>query len=113
MVHVNRHGGRKEWLESAIDRIAVHGTAEEFLRDGAAKEKLLLPFGDPGINPADRLALEMAVHEDAERRAMEGELAGLEAMWREAEEIAALADGLPDGPADAPRIGGASGDGAY
>ncbi|HEX7122324.1 MAG TPA: hypothetical protein VF178_08155 [Gemmatimonadaceae bacterium] len=41
-----------------------------------------------------RLALEMALHEEEERRAMEGELAALEARWREAEEIAAIADAL-------------------
>ncbi len=41
-----------------------------------------------------RLALEMAAHEESERRAMEGELAALEAAWREAEEIAAIADAL-------------------
>src|SRR3954470_8581354 len=33
-----------------------------------------------------RLALEMAAHEDVERRAMEGELAMLEQAWRQAEE---------------------------
>lgn len=41
-----------------------------------------------------RLALEMAAHEESERRAMEGELAILETAWREAEEIAAVADRL-------------------
>ena len=41
-----------------------------------------------------RLALEMAAHEDAERRAMEGELAALEAAWADAERIAAIADDL-------------------
>jgi hypothetical protein len=40
------------------------------------------------------LALEMATNEDIERRAMEGELAILEDAWREAEEIAAIADNL-------------------
>jgi hypothetical protein len=40
------------------------------------------------------LALEMAAHEDIERRSMEGELAMLETAWREAEEIAAIADSL-------------------
>jgi hypothetical protein len=39
-----------------------------------------------------RLALEMAAHEDAERRALEGELAELEQAWRDAEEIAGIAD---------------------
>jgi hypothetical protein len=49
-----------------------------------------------------RLALEMAAHEEAERRALEGELALLEDAWREAEEIAAIADDmfLPDGTAE-------------
>jgi hypothetical protein len=42
----------------------------------------------------DRLALEMAAHEDGERRALEGELVTLEEAWREAEEIAAIADRL-------------------
>jgi hypothetical protein len=40
------------------------------------------------------LALEMATHEDIERRALEGELAMLEEAWRQAEEIAAIADDL-------------------
>jgi hypothetical protein len=43
---------------------------------------------------ADRLAPEMACHEEAERRALEGELKALEAAWREAEEIAGIADSL-------------------
>ena len=41
-----------------------------------------------------RLALEMSLHEDSERRALEGELAELETAWRRAEEIAAIADDL-------------------
>jgi hypothetical protein len=41
-----------------------------------------------------RLALEMALHESTEQAALEGELAVLEAAWREAEEIAAIADKL-------------------
>ena len=43
---------------------------------------------------SQKLALEMAANEDIERRAMAGELALLEAAWREAEEIAAIADDL-------------------
>jgi hypothetical protein len=38
----------------------------------------------------------MALHQEAEQRAMEGELAALKEMWRQAEEIAAIADALPD-----------------
>jgi hypothetical protein len=48
------------------------------------------------------LALEMALHEAEERRALEGELALLESAWKEAEALAAIADGLA--------LGGASSD---
>jgi hypothetical protein len=41
-----------------------------------------------------RLALEMAAHEQSERTALEGELALLRNAWKEAEEIAAIADDL-------------------
>ena len=34
----------------------------------------------------------MAVHEEHERRALEGELAVLETAWRDAEEIAQISD---------------------
>ncbi|MBL0937976.1 MAG: hypothetical protein IBJ03_03720 [Gemmatimonadaceae bacterium] len=41
-----------------------------------------------------RLALEMALHEETERLAMEGELLALERAWEEAEEIARIADNM-------------------
>jgi len=46
-----------------------------------------------------RLALEMALHEEQERRALQGELKALEAVWKQAEEIAAISDNLllPEG----------------
>jgi hypothetical protein len=45
--------------------------------------------------PAEMLlALEMSAHEDVERRALEGELSLLEEAWRQAEEIAQIADNL-------------------
>lgn len=47
-----------------------------------------------GLPKEVRLALEMATHEDTERRALEGELALLEEAWKRAEEIAAIADDL-------------------
>jgi hypothetical protein len=46
------------------------------------------------LAPRERLALEMALHEESERRAMDGELAELEARWREAEQIAKIADDM-------------------
>ena len=49
--------------------------------------------------PESRLALEMALHESTERAALEGEPHALEAAWREAEEIAVMADDLLVPPA--------------
>jgi hypothetical protein len=42
--------------------------------------------GLPGVEPL--------AHEELERRALGGELAEFEAYWREADEIAAIADAL-------------------
>jgi hypothetical protein len=47
-----------------------------------------------GLPKEIKLALEMATHEDSERRALEGELETLEDAWRVAEEIASIADDL-------------------
>jgi hypothetical protein len=55
-------------------------------------------------NPNLSLAMEMALHDEQERRAMQGELAALQAMWREAEQIAAIADRLPDLDPEPPRL---------
>ncbi|MGZ8469286.1 MAG: hypothetical protein ACXW61_07365 [Gemmatirosa sp.] len=56
------------------------------------------PPSNPGavhrLPSLERLALEVAMVEDAERRAMEEELAPLARAWQEAETIAAIADGL-------------------
>src|ERR687886_2167147 len=46
------------------------------------------------LSASERLALEMALNEESEYRALEGELAQLEQAWRDAEEIAAIADSL-------------------
>jgi hypothetical protein len=57
------------------------------------------PGAFPNGRPLDsiptrvRLAAEMALHEDDERRALAGELGALYARWEEAERIARIADG--------------------
>jgi hypothetical protein len=53
-----------------------------------------IPGALHSLEALDRLALEMALHEETERRAMEGELQLLEQAWREAEEIAKIADNM-------------------
>lgn len=51
------------------------------------------------IHRPRRLALEMLVHEDSERRWLAGELLDLEAEWRRADEIASISDALLRDPA--------------
>ena len=58
-------------------------------RGGTTSQEQTPLFRLPAV---DRLALEMAANEDVERRAMHGELDDLRAAWRDAEEIAAIAD---------------------
>ncbi|MEA3247231.1 MAG: hypothetical protein U9Q74_13850 [Gemmatimonadota bacterium] len=109
---VNRFGGSKREIGSAVDAIEAAGGSDAFLADVAdnpvavARRGRQVPWYRRGDNSRylksglfslsapTRLALEMALHEEAERRAMEGELQALEAAWREAEEIAAIADNL-------------------
>jgi len=76
------------------ERLIVRLTARSFWSRGGtnSEERTLLHH----VPDTDRLALEMAANEDAERRALTGELRQLEEAWREAEEIAAIADHLLD-----------------
>ena len=79
---------------SVAERLALYVSNRSFWGRGGvgsepATELLALPL-------VDRLALEMAAHEESERRAMTGELAQLEAAWRGAEEIAEIADAMFD-----------------
>ncbi len=86
---------------SNAERLALYLTSRSFWGRGAIGSEPRTSL--PKLPIVDRLALEMAANEDSERRAMEGELAELEAAWRQAEEIAAIADNLLQ--LRAPRIG--------
>jgi hypothetical protein len=55
--------------------------------------------GLSNLSAVRRLAIEMSLHEAAELRSLQGEFAHLEAAWREAEAIAAIADSLIELPA--------------
>jgi hypothetical protein len=112
---VNRAGARRDTVTDALDLLEGFESPDSFVRF-VAEERM--PLSKGGFTRLDRLedtavlnrrgalALEMAVHEEHERRALAGELAALEAMWRQAEEVAAIADRLPDDvpPAEPPRI---------
>ena len=78
------------------------GTATEFVESAGGSATRIFNLAASAsesshlvkIDTPLRLALEMVAHEEAERRALEGELALLESAWKEAEEIAAIADDL-------------------
>jgi hypothetical protein len=99
----NRFGAGRAKVQDAVRQIENAGDASGFLsaastRNGWRGGKVLSllnhyrGLGAMHLSPTERLALEMSVHEESERRAMEGELATLETAWRDAEFIAAISD---------------------
>jgi hypothetical protein len=110
MLMVNHEGASRGDVKKAVAALAEAPSAEAFIRDVARHRGVLggqRVAGTTKLTPTGLRALEMALHEEQERRALDGELAALEAMWRQAEEIAAIADALPDVPAPRPpRIAG-------
>ena len=103
---MNHMGGKKQTVREAVSVIEDHGHPDRFLSDVVTGDRFRDKKGIPGyINkmPAPtKLALEMALHEEQERLALEGELWRLERAWEEAEEIAAISDSLllPSGADD-------------
>ncbi|HEX7239528.1 MAG TPA: hypothetical protein VF263_04650 [Longimicrobiaceae bacterium] len=96
LARANASGGSRGLVQDAVQRISRAGDSARYFAL-AESEARRLGWGHQDVwnMPVPvRLALEMAAHEDAERAAMEGELADLEHRWREAEEIAAIADRL-------------------
>jgi hypothetical protein len=95
---LNSWGGTDSQVRDAVARIEDARAPERlFARACDARAKTVKK-----MSAEVRLALEMAAHEESERRALEGELALLEQTWREAEEIASIADRLliPDSVED-------------
>jgi hypothetical protein len=100
---LNAAGGSKgdvaravEYLEQSPDHMGAFRQAAGMQRPWAPGPYVLIkkPSAIMSLPHATRLALEMASHEDAERRALEGELRILEAAWRDAEEVAGIADDM-------------------
>jgi hypothetical protein len=100
---MNAHGGSAADVEDAAGMITSAGDAAEFMRKTIRLREERWRTGDTFLRDRygalslaglERLALEMAVHEDAERLALQGELEALEAAWSQAEEIAAISDSL-------------------
>jgi hypothetical protein len=107
-VRLNQAGASSVQLQGAVDALERAGGTQEFVHTLAREGRTLIV--DPTsastekrhrvLSRAEALALEIALGEDEERRALQGDLTVLEAAWREAEEIAALADRLALHPGD-------------
>lgn len=121
---VNRFGGSRARVQDAVGLLEEVGDPALVLRrvqelhgarsgDKRAVRKTptaKLPIQKtPGVlynlPVRERLALEMALHEESERRAMDGELEELTRAWREAEEIAGIADDMFVTPGVQARLG--------
>ena len=96
--HVNAGGGSRDDVADAVHVIEHTPDVHRLIRNTAKHHGSGLHSHDPirlsKLPVHARLALEMSVHEDSERRALEGELHLLAEAWREAEEVAAIADDL-------------------
>jgi hypothetical protein len=112
---INRAGGSKTDVTDAVQALEQSGDTRQFFatmanryRPAVVKSNRRTRWEGARLDgtaviremPAPaRLALEMSLHEEDERRALEGELYLLEDRWREAEEVAAISDDmfLPSG----------------
>ena len=98
---LNPSGGSKADVDRAVSLLELAADPKLVFRQAAqtltTRKGLFRPATSgllSALPQSTRLALEMASHEDAERRALEGELHILEAAWRDAEEIAGIADDM-------------------
>jgi hypothetical protein len=103
MPKLNASGARAPAVREAVRFIEEAGGPDPYLRSIAGapqrartrmaartmKEGMLGKLATP-----TRLALEMSLHEEQERRALEGELKALELAWKAAEEVAGISDDL-------------------
>ena len=97
---VNQSGSGADGVERAVRQIERAGSPEELFHQAATRlqeRQGALLSGEGLIRRAPeelKLALEMAAHEDLELQAAQGELDQLERAWKEADEIARIADSL-------------------
>jgi hypothetical protein len=105
LASANRFGAPASQVQDAVLRVEEYGDAATYLRAasglGDARNSRFISLlnlwrrlGTLRLSSTECLALEMALHEEGERRALEGELALLEVAWRDAEEIARISDSL-------------------
>jgi hypothetical protein len=96
MPAINKTGGTQLIVERAVKRLENFDDPATYMLSAAAESFTpSRPGGSLTKLPGDiRLAIEMAVNEESERHAFEGDMWLLEHAWNQAEEIAAIADDL-------------------
>jgi hypothetical protein len=101
----NGRGASGKVVQAAVDQIERAGDSPGYLAAASRRNvwrgqryisvlNMVRKIGPMNLTAPERLALEMAVHEETERRACQGELAALQVAWAEAEEIASIVDGI-------------------
>ena len=107
MPGINRGGAKQPVVDTAVAAIEAAGDPVEYVRRTAVRTQtgMILDAKKEKhrgviqkLDLGTRLAIEMAVNEENERHALAGELELLELEWKDAEEIAAIADtlGVPE-----------------
>jgi hypothetical protein len=93
---INTSGGSTEQVRRAVRELEEVGDSNAYFSqvEHRARKQGMGYMTLLGLPKEIRLALEMAANEETERAAAEGELGLLERAWREAEEVAAIADNL-------------------
>ncbi len=101
LARINRAGATQRRVREAVELLESAGDPSRYFAEAATRTRewgRAQLWGDTGalryLPHSVRLSLEMAAHEDTERSAMEGEFAELEMAWRDAEEVASIADNL-------------------
>ncbi len=97
--HLNPTGGSARAVREAVRWLEAVGGPERALRTYARSRWVRPALQNvertlATVHPEARLALEMALHEEEERRALRGELTVLRWAWHREEEFAAIADAI-------------------
>ncbi len=95
--HLNPLGGDAGTVQGAVDWLQAVGGPQNALHHFARSRLVRAPLDNVDralvtIYPEARLALEMALHEEEEYRALRGELTILRWAWHREEHLAAIAD---------------------
>lgn len=96
---VNPLGGDGQMVQAAVGWIQAVGGPSQALHVFARSRLVRSPFDTQerslvSLHPEARLALEMALHEDEEQRALRGELTILRWAWKREEVLASIADNM-------------------